>query len=228
MRLEAPVGGGSVGIDPADMEAGIVESDQLAPPPGTAAAAEGPVDEDHVEPQKAAHRPGAQQHEPDPEPATMLDSPIMTAINPARPDGPGLDRAPPRRRPHPAASRGRPGVLEDGTLCLVQPRGQASPQKVPTACPRRRPRPSSPSSRPPIRHRGPRLTYANPFTLLIAVLLSAQATDVSVNRATVSLFEKAPTPEGMLALGEERCATSSRRSGSSGPRPRTSSPSAAS
>ncbi len=47
------------------------------------------------------------------------------------------------------------------------------------------------------------LTYANPFTLLIAVLLSAQATDVSVNRATVSLFEKAPTPEAMLALGEE-------------------------
>jgi endonuclease III len=47
------------------------------------------------------------------------------------------------------------------------------------------------------------LTYANPFTLLIAVLLSAQATDVSVNRATVSLFEKAPSSEAMLALGEE-------------------------
>ncbi len=47
------------------------------------------------------------------------------------------------------------------------------------------------------------LTYANPFTLLIAVLLSAQATDVSVNRATISLFEKAPSPEAMLALGEE-------------------------
>jgi endonuclease-3 len=47
------------------------------------------------------------------------------------------------------------------------------------------------------------LTYTNPFTLLIAVLLSAQATDVSVNRATAALFEKAPTPEAMLALGEE-------------------------
>ncbi len=47
------------------------------------------------------------------------------------------------------------------------------------------------------------LAYASPFTLLIAVLLSAQATDVSVNRATVDLFAKASTPEAMLALGEE-------------------------
>lgn len=47
------------------------------------------------------------------------------------------------------------------------------------------------------------LAYANPFTLLIAVLLSAQATDVGVNRATAALFAKASTPEAMLALGED-------------------------
>ena len=47
------------------------------------------------------------------------------------------------------------------------------------------------------------LTFLNPFTLLVAVVLSAQATDVGVNRATKALFAAAPTPEAMLALGEE-------------------------
>jgi endonuclease-3 len=47
------------------------------------------------------------------------------------------------------------------------------------------------------------LEYRDPFTLLIAVLLSAQATDVGVNKATRRLFAVAPTPEAMLALGEE-------------------------
>ncbi len=47
------------------------------------------------------------------------------------------------------------------------------------------------------------LHYTSPFTLLVAVLLSAQATDAGVNRATRTLFEEAPTPGAMLALGEE-------------------------
>jgi endonuclease III len=47
------------------------------------------------------------------------------------------------------------------------------------------------------------LHYTNAFTLLVAVALSAQATDVGVNRATKRLFEIADTPEKMLALGEE-------------------------
>jgi endonuclease-3 len=48
------------------------------------------------------------------------------------------------------------------------------------------------------------LEYTNPFTLLVAVVLSAQATDAGVNKATRSLFQKADTPETMLALGEEQ------------------------
>lgn len=48
------------------------------------------------------------------------------------------------------------------------------------------------------------LEYINPFTLLVAVVLSAQATDVSVNKATEPLFKIADTPEQMLALGEAR------------------------
>jgi endonuclease-3 len=48
------------------------------------------------------------------------------------------------------------------------------------------------------------LVYRNPFTLLVAVVLSAQATDKSVNKATAPLFEIADTPEKMAALGEAR------------------------
>jgi endonuclease-3 len=47
------------------------------------------------------------------------------------------------------------------------------------------------------------LDYENPYTLLVAVVLSAQATDASVNLATRDLFETVNTPQAMLALGEE-------------------------
>jgi endonuclease III len=47
------------------------------------------------------------------------------------------------------------------------------------------------------------LQYVNPFTLLVAVVLSAQATDAGVNRATKALFAVADTPEKMVALGEQ-------------------------
>ena len=47
------------------------------------------------------------------------------------------------------------------------------------------------------------LNYSNPYTLVVAVALSAQSTDVGVNKATKALFEKADTPEKMVALGED-------------------------
>src|SRR5579864_4492425 len=50
------------------------------------------------------------------------------------------------------------------------------------------------------------LEFINPFTLLVAVVLSAQATDVGVNKATPALFAAADTPQKVLALGEERVA----------------------
>jgi endonuclease III len=46
------------------------------------------------------------------------------------------------------------------------------------------------------------LAYENPYTLLVAVILSAQATDVGVNKATRALFEVAHDPRAMVALGE--------------------------
>lgn len=48
------------------------------------------------------------------------------------------------------------------------------------------------------------LEYKNPYTLLIAVVLSAQATDKSVNKATKALFEKVTSPQQMLDLGYDR------------------------
>ncbi len=50
------------------------------------------------------------------------------------------------------------------------------------------------------------LHYTNPFTLLVAVVLSAQATDAGVNKATPALFAAADTPDKMAALGEARVA----------------------
>ena len=48
------------------------------------------------------------------------------------------------------------------------------------------------------------LFYTNPYTLLVAVVLSAQATDVGVNKATPALFKIANTPAKMLTLGEKK------------------------
>jgi endonuclease III len=51
------------------------------------------------------------------------------------------------------------------------------------------------------------LSFTDPFTLLVAVVLSAQATDLSVNRATATLFKVAPTPKAMIALGVDGVAS---------------------
>ena len=48
------------------------------------------------------------------------------------------------------------------------------------------------------------LNFVNDYTLLVAVVLSAQATDIGVNKATDALFKKANTPEKMIELGEAR------------------------
>ena len=57
------------------------------------------------------------------------------------------------------------------------------------------------------------LAFRNAFELLVAVVLSAQATDASVNLATPTLFEAAPDPDAMAALGPERIAPHIRRIG---------------
>ncbi|HZF75819.1 MAG TPA: endonuclease III [Acetobacteraceae bacterium] len=57
------------------------------------------------------------------------------------------------------------------------------------------------------------LAYRDPFTLLVAVVLSAQTTDAAVNKATATLFEEAATPAAVAALGEEGVARHIRRLG---------------
>jgi len=88
----------------------------------------------------------------------------------------------------------------------------APPGKPPSRTPKPRKTPAMPRAdvEPFIRalaavHPNPQseLEYTSPFTLLVAVVLSAQATDASVNRATAGLFAAAPTPQAMLALGSD-------------------------
>jgi len=57
------------------------------------------------------------------------------------------------------------------------------------------------------------LHYVNPYTLLVAVALSAQATDKGVNKATADLFSRVKTPEAMVTLGEKRLAQAIRTIG---------------
>ena len=65
------------------------------------------------------------------------------------------------------------------------------------------------------------LHYVSPYTLLVAVVLSAQATDIGVNKATRPLFRVADTPERMLALGEAKVKNYIKTIGLLTPRPRT-------
>jgi endonuclease-3 len=51
------------------------------------------------------------------------------------------------------------------------------------------------------------LEYTNPYTLLVAVVLSAQATDIGVNKATKELFKTIDTPQKMVALGLDKLKT---------------------
>ncbi len=97
----------------------------------------------------------------------------------------------------------------------VKPKLPGEPAKTKPATGRRAPRTSGVYSREEISEIFRRfsiqrpepkgeLEHVNPFTLVVAVALSAQATDAGVNRATRALFAVADTPKKMLALGEEK------------------------
>jgi len=89
---------------------------------------------------------------------------------------------------------------------------QATVRKLFTRLKKRNPEPRS------------ELVYRSHFELLVAVILSAQATDVSVNKATKTLFREANTPAKMLKLGKRKLKATSRPSACSTPRPTTFSP----
>jgi endonuclease-3 len=68
------------------------------------------------------------------------------------------------------------------------------------------------------------LNYGSPFELLVSVVLSAQATDKSVNRATAGLFRVANTPEALVRLGRRGLERHIKSIGPTAPRRRTSLP----
>jgi endonuclease-3 len=110
---------------------------------------------------------------------------------------------PPRKQPAPvvearrkAARRLRAALVEPFTAAAVPARARREPVDAATVAEIfRRFRDLDPNPRP-------ELESLNPYTLLVAVVLSAQATDRSVNNATRPLFARADTPAAMLALGE--------------------------
>jgi endonuclease-3 len=102
------------------------------------------------------------------------------------------EKTPPRRRaavPRVAAAKRRAGARPS-----IAPPGRLGPKAVREMFARFAAANAEPRGE---------LDYVNPFTLLVAVVLSAQATDSGVNRATKLLFAEADTPEKMLALGED-------------------------
>ena len=99
--------------------------------------------------------------------------PAGMSTTPSRPKKPGTAKKPARRKPQPR------GLTREQAHDLMARLAQDRPD----------PRTE--------------LDYTNPYTLLVAVALSAQATDVGVNKATRQLFLEADTPEKMLALGED-------------------------
>ena len=104
----------------------------------------------------------------------------------------------PARKPSAGAARGR--LASRLPVPALDATATQAPEPVDTAAVEeifRRFRAASPA---PVSD----LRYTNPYTLLVAVVLSAQATDRGVNIATAGLFEAADTPARMLALGEER------------------------
>ena len=127
----------------------------------------------------------------------------------AAPLAPG-ENSPPTGTPSPAPKSRRTGQkTQEG-----EPKRAGKPSGKPSEKPpgkRRSPRPVDAKTRAEIFRRlsaanpEPRsdLEYRDPYTLLVAVVLSAQATDAGVNKATRRLFAQADTPETMLALGED-------------------------
>jgi endonuclease-3 len=189
---------------------------------------ERPVDHQHVEAEKAEHRPGAHQPE-----CNAGDKAHRADENHQHQKAGGAERAMrrhPRRKqrrlvkrrikvvacghrvsvyPDHGQNHRSIGAKKSSVLRCCEPAGRqvvAGGKKSP------KPKPWTPAevheafSR--FRKANPEpkgeLEHLNPYTLLVAVVLSAQATDAGVNKATRALFAVADTPEKMLELGEEK------------------------
>src|SRR5204863_309598 len=114
---------------------------------------------------------------------------------------------------HPQLRRRHPDFLGGPGVAEIDPKRPVDRQHVEAEKAQHRPRahqqkrqPGGEADRAEKPHQEPKgeLEHLNPYTLLVAVVLSAQATDAGVNKATRALFAVADTPQKMLALGEEK------------------------
>ena len=190
------------------MNSSAAEAQDFALPRTAVAEAEREIDESDIEAEKPADRPCADRHEADAD--RQAD----------KPEQQHQDVKPARRQ---AAVRQQHALEKDiGTRAHSEKIGcadaarqavRAAPLSPPSA--RAKPKRARPFSKAEIEEFYRRLSasrpipqteleFINPYTLLVAVVLSAQATDVGVNRATPALFAVADTPQKMLELGEER------------------------
>ena len=121
----------------------------------------------------------------------------------------------PREPVRPKAAKPRPKPASGAKPSAPKPpkaKVAAKPVSRPTPKPKTKTKPWTPAEVTEVFRRfaaanpEPRgeLQHINPYTLLVAVVLSAQATDAGVNKATPALFAAADTPEKMVALGEEK------------------------
>jgi endonuclease III len=123
------------------------------------------------------------------------------------------------RKTNPKAAKSKPGTRpgsKPASSPTVKPKSKSAPKSTSksTSKPKPKPKPkpwtaaeieeafrrfraANPEPRGELQH-------INPYTLLVAVVLSAQATDAGVNKATPALFAAADTPEKMIALGEDK------------------------
>ena len=115
-------------------------------------------------------------------------------------------RASASENPSPAAPKqaGKEGRRQEAGQSAAKP--SAAKKTAQSQSPGRRPRSTRRSAAfaKPIPEPKGELEHLNPYTLLVAVVLSAQATDAGVNKATRALFAVADTPQKMLALGEDK------------------------
>jgi endonuclease III len=205
-RLESPQPALAVNVDALDREVVGGEAQDLALAGAAVAEAEGEVEGEDVEPEKPDDRPAAERHENDADDEAQQPQRQHQQVKAAR-------RQAAVRQQHALEEDVRAPVHRAKIGC-----GDAPLKRV-LAFAGRRGRPYTRAMRPfskrevaefyrrladsrPIPKT--ELEFINPFTLLVAVVLSAQATDVGVNRATPPLFAVADTPQKMLALGEER------------------------
>src|SRR6185437_1886829 len=204
-RLEAPAPLLAANPDPLDIERALGEAHGFALPRAAIAQPESEVEQRHVEAEEAGDRPGAGkdeadaaaeadrgEHRHDPEEAARRQAAKRRELR-SEEDRLWAGLGHIRQAYWSSAAAVKRGAWRPASAAArIERMTRDKAAKFFTLLAKDRPDPAT------------ELQYLNPYTLLVAVVLSAQATDVSVNKATEPLFAIADTPQKMLDLGEAR------------------------